>query len=366
MSDKVRVGILGGGGILGAHAPALRNVADRCEVAAVAEPRPERVGRIRELLGDVDIEKDYRDVLARDDVDAVDILLPHDMHLPATVDAAAAGKPILIEKVMARNVWECDRMIEACDQAGVSLTVCHDRRYDAHWKALKQIVDSGALGDALFWRLDHTQNVVPRTPGNPKPWIASIDRLGGGAIMSCLTHQTDALRWYGGEAQAVTCMKKTIPERMDGESIGVVVAQMQSGALAELTINWMTRCNAARDGLWYEMVHVTGSRGEAYYMSNRGTFFLPYEGDAPELDVGFESAASPAGPAFRKVKVGPDRGHVGCIREWVKLLRGEPAEITTSGRDVRGSVEIAEAAYRSVDSGQVVTLPIEPRPWRDA
>jgi len=366
MSDKVRVGVLGGGGILGAHAPALRNVADRCEVVAVAEPRGERVGRIRELLGDVDIENDYRDVLARDDVDAVDILLPHDMHMQATVDAAAAGKPVLIEKVMARNVWECDRMIEACDAAGVSLTVCHDRRYDAHWKALKQIVASGALGEPLFWRLDHTQNVVPRTPGNPKPWIASIDRLGGGAIMSCLTHQTDALRWYGGEVNSVTCMKKTIPERMEGESIGVVVAQMASGALAELTINWMTRCNVAGNGLWYEMAHVTGRDGEAYYMSNRGTFVLIYGDEAPELPVGFESGASAAGRSFRKVKVEPERGHVGCIREWVKLLRGEPNEVCTSGRDVRGSVEIAEAAYRSVDSGQIVTLPIEPRPWREA
>ena len=363
--DKVRIGILGGGGILGAHAPGFDAASDLCEVVAVAEPREGRAGRIRELLGDVDIEADYRDVLARDDVDAVDILLPHDMHMPATADAAKAGKPILIEKVMARNVWECDRMIEACDAAGVSLTVCHDRRYDAQWRALKQIVASGALGEIYFWRLDHTQNVVPRTPGNPKPWIASIDRLGGGAIMSCLTHQTDALRWYGGEAQSVTAMSKVIPERMDGESIGVVVAQMVSGALAELTINWMTRCNAAADGLWYEMVHVTGSAGEAYYMSNRGTFVLLYDDDAPELPVGFESGAAAAGPAFRKVTVEPDRGHTGCIREWVRMLRGGPSEVTTSGREVRGSVEIAEAAYRAIESGRAVTLPIAPKPWSE-
>jgi len=366
--DTVRIGILGGGGILGAHAPAFLKAADRCRVVAVAEPRPERVGRIHELLGpDVEIEADYHDVLARADVDAVDILLPHDLHLPATVDAAAAGKPVLIEKVMARNVWECDRMIEACEAAGVSLTVCHDRRYNAHWKALKEIVDSGALGEIRFWRLDHTQNVVPRTPGNPKPWIANVDRLGGGAIMSCLTHQTDALRWYGGEADGVTCLSKVVPERMDGECIGVVVAQMASGALAELTINWTTRCNVAADGLWYEMVHVTGSAGEAYYMNNRGTFFLPYEGEGPALPVGFESGAPADGSlAFRKVRVEPERGHVGCIREWVKLLRGEPNEVVTSGGAVRGSVEIAEAAYRSVASGRVVSLPIEPRPWEEA
>jgi UDP-N-acetyl-2-amino-2-deoxyglucuronate dehydrogenase len=360
---KVRIGILGGGGILGAHAPGFDAVSDLCEVVAVAEPREGRVGRIRELLGDVEIEADYHDVLARDDIDAVDILLPHDMHMQATADAAKAGKPILIEKVMARNVWECDRMIEACDTAGVSLTVCHDRRYDAQWRALKQIVDSGALGEILFWRLDHTQNVAPRTRDNPKPWIASIDGLGGGAIMSCLTHQIDALRWYGGEARSITAMSKVIPERMEGESIGVVLAQMVSGALAELTINWMTRCNVAANGLWYEMVHVTGSKGEAYYMSNRGTFVLLYDSDAPELPVGFESDAGASDTAFRKVTVEPESGHIGCIREWVKMLRGEPSEVTTGGREVRGSVEIAEAAYRAIESRRVVTLPIEPKLW---
>ncbi|MFH1569703.1 MAG: Gfo/Idh/MocA family oxidoreductase, partial [Gemmatimonadota bacterium] len=216
MADKVRIGILGGGGILGAHAPGFRQLGDQCEVVVVAEPRPGQADRIRQLLGPaVAIAGDYGEVLARDDVDAVDILLPHDLHLPATAAAAAAGKPVLIEKVMARNTWECDRMIEACEAAGVSLTVCHDRRYHADWVALKEIVDSGALGDIHHWRLMHTQNVNPRAPGGPGSWIADFDRLGGGAIMSCLTHQIDALRWYGGEVAEVTCMRKALPERMD-------------------------------------------------------------------------------------------------------------------------------------------------------
>ena len=357
---KVRIGILGGGGILGAHAPAFATVHDLCEVAAVAEPKAGNADRIRKLLGhEVRILPDYRDVLADDSVDAVDILLPHDLHMPATVAAAQAGKHVLVEKVMARNIYECDRMIEACDAAGVSLTVCHDRRYHGQWLALKQIVDSAALGEIYSWRLDHTQNVL--APENS--WIRDRNALGGGAIMSCLTHQIDALRWYGGEVRAVTGMAKVIPGRMQGEAIGAVIAQMESGALAELYINWMTRCNTAADGLWYEMVHVVGSKGEAYYMSNRGTFLLLYDADAPAPAVGYESRFAPSGLGFRKVRAGDWSGHQRCIHEWVKLLRGEPAEITTSGRDVRGSVEVAEAAYLSVQSGRTISLPIPPEPW---
>jgi len=362
MADRVRIGILGGGGILGAHGPTYAMITGQCEIAAVAEPNPGRAGAIREFFGpDVRIEKDYADVVAMDDVDAVDILLPHNLHMPAAVAAAQAGKHVFVEKVMARNIYECDRMIEACEAAGVSLTVCHDRRYDGEWIALKQIVDSGALGEIYHWRLEHNQNVAPLHGDCRITWAGTRDGIGGGAIMSCLTHQIDALRWYGGEAGAITCMTKIIPDRMEGENIGVIIAQMKSGALAELSINWATRSNAAPNGLWYEMNHVSGEKGEAYYMSGKGTFLLLH-GGGPVPPVEYEEPPPEGG--FGKVKCDPCPGHEGCIREWVKGLRGEASAITTTGRDVRKTVEFAEAACCSAETGETVSLPITPKPWR--
>ena len=226
----------------------------------VAEPNETRHQRIHDLLGrDVKIVPDYRDVLACDAIDAVDIILPHYLHLPATVAAAAAGKHVLVEKVMARNVWECDRMIEACDAAGVTLTVCHDRRYHGEWEMLKETVDSGALGEIFFWKLNHNQDVV--FPEGT--WVRSRDGLGGGAIMSCLTHQIDGLRWYAGEFDSVACMTRVTPERMEGESLGVIIATLANGALAELSINWRTHSHHGENCLWYEMVQACGTKGEA-------------------------------------------------------------------------------------------------------
>ena len=103
--------------------------------------------------------------------------------------------------------------------------------------ALKEIVDSGVLGEIFFWKLDHNQDVI--FPEGS--WVRTKDGIGGGAIMSCLTHQIDALRWYGGEVESVTCMTKVLPQRMEGELLGVMAAKMASGALAELSINWWTR-----------------------------------------------------------------------------------------------------------------------------
>ena len=372
MNQKTQIGILGGGGILGAHAPGYRKMADRCRVVAVAEPVVEKADRIRQLLGDdVTIYGHYEELLAQADVDAVDILLPHDLHMPATEAAARAGKHVLVEKVMARNIYECDRMIEACERKGVSLTVCHDRRYHAQWQGLKDIVDSGALGEIVYWKLDHNQDVNPAAMGIG--WIADRNALGGGAIMSCLTHQIDALRWYGGEVAQVNCMTRTLPERMQGETLGVVVAQMESGALAQLSINWMTRSGrdsvlntgtgGGSNALWYEMVQVCGTQGEAYYTAGKGTFFMAYEKSESAATIPCEEPLE-AG-RFVKVKTGDWVGHERCVAEWVKLVRGEPADVVTSGRAVRGTVEVAEAAYRAAESGRAVQLPIEPEPWKD-
>ena len=322
----------------------------------MAEPDPGRHDAIRALAGrDVPIVADYHEILAME-VDGVDCVLPHHLHLPATQAAAAAGKHVLTEKVMARNVWECDQMIAACDAAGVTLTVCHDRRYHGEWQAVKEVVDTGWLGDIFFWKLDHNQNVaIPATS-----WAHWKDGLGGGCIMSCLTHQIDALRWYGGEVAQVTCLTGVRPERMQGEFLGVVVGQMASGALAELSINWWTTQNQGPNRLWYELVQVCGDRGEAYRLDGRGTFLRLHDRSNDEARAKYGDAVF---EGFVEVPSGPWGGHERCLEAWVDLLRGDPSRVVTSGRDCRGTVEVAEAAYRAVETGRLVTLPIEPRPW---
>ena len=344
--DKLKVGIMGGGGIVGAHVQGYDRVKELCEVAAVAEPNAARHETIRKWFGDkVRIVPDYHELLGLKEIQAVDICLPHSLHLPATAAAAEAGKHVLVEKVMARNVWECDRMIEACDKHGVSLSVCHDRHLNSNWVALKEVVDSGVLGEIFLLKLDHNQNVaVP--PGH---WIANFDEVGGGAIMSCLTHQLDALRWYGGEPEAVNCMCKTIPERMEGEFLGLMSARMKSGALAQLSINWWTRPNSSKDGLWYEMVQICGTKGEAYYMAGRGSFVKIHDKDED----------------FVEVCNTPHDGHANLVGEWVKGLLGMTARAVPDGRSARGAVELAEAAYLAAAAKAEVKFPVVPTPWAD-
>lgn len=358
MNTKVlRIGILGAGEILRTYAAGLDKVRDRATVVAVSRANPARTEDVHRLFGpDVMIVGDNRAVIERDDVDAIINLLPHNLHMSTTIEAARAGKPVLVEKIMARNVWECDRMIAACEKAGVTLTVSHDRRYNGEWMAMKNIIDSGVLGDIFFWKLDHNQDV----PIPPTSWAYWKDGIGGGCIMSCLTHQIDGLRWYGGEVEAVTCLSAVRPERLQGEFAGVIAAKMKSGALAELSINWWTRSHTGNNCLWFEMVQACGTRGEAYRMSGKGTFIRLHTAD----DAALKKYGPTVKDGFVMVESGTWGGHERLIGEWVRLLRGEPAEISTSGRECRGTVEVAEAAYHSLNKGKLIHLPIKPRKWK--
>lgn len=352
---KFGIGICGAGSILDAYAPALAANADRCVVKAVCvSSKAKNATRIQEKLGnDLEIYENWDEMYARDDIDAVIINLPHDLHLPATRAAAKAGKHVLCEKVMARNVEECKQMIRSCEDAGVSLVIGHDRRYFPEWKALKDIIDSGTLGNILFYKLEHNQNVI--FPKNS--WVFKSERLGGGAIMSCLTHQIDALRWFGGEIASVACLTVTEPERMEGECIGAILAQMKGGQLATLSINWHTTSNRSRNGLWYEFIHVCGTDGEAYFMSDKGTFVKTYDASDKAL---FEYTLPQTDRGFVKIEIPASKApHTVLVTEWLKYLAGEPADIRTFGTDCIGTVEVAQAAYRSRDSHTFQYLPIE-------
>ena len=96
-------------------------------------------------------------------------------------------------------------------------------------------------------------------------------------------------------------------------------------------------------------------------MHGRGAFAMVYEDPGALERLGVEGAVPEQG--FARLKVDEGRGHVGCVVEWVKMLRGEAHTVRTSGQDCRETVAVAEAAYRSVETGQHVNLPIAPQPW---
>jgi UDP-N-acetyl-2-amino-2-deoxyglucuronate dehydrogenase len=361
---KVRIGIIGTGEIFESHSRGFLLNKDLVDVIAVSAQsyNDESRKRVSKLLGksesDIQYFTDYNKMLSEAEIDAVDILLPHHLHAPATIASAKKGIHVLVEKPMARNIKECDEMIDACNCNGITLTVCHDRRYSKAWKTIKDILDKGLIGDHIYYRLEHNQNVT-FPEGH---WVRSKEFLGGGAVMSCLTHQIDALRWYGGEVESVTCMTKTIPSRMEGDLIGIIAAKMKSGALAQLSINWHATSDVSINvvgtcdkAMWFEFIQIIGSAGELYYMHNDGVYIKRYKSHDGQYE--FDKKGKVKG--FELYYSGKDVfGHNEMITQWIRMLANLDSNILTPGADSRKTVEVAEAAYKAEREGMVVSLPL--------
>ena len=93
-----------------------------------------------------------------------------------------------------------------------------------------------------------------------------------------------------------------------------------------------------------------------------GTFVLLNEKPKHKLPFKCEGKCSVEG--FKRVKSSTWGGHERCVSEWLKLVAGLPAKVVTSGKEVRGTVEVAEAAYKSVTEKRTIKLPLKPRPWK--
>lgn len=127
--NKLRIGIIGAGGIFRSLHQPYYQMTHRAQIVAVSDVREEAARDVAAVFG-AEAYTDYRDLLARDDVDAVDICTHPKPHCEMTLAAARAGKHVLVEKPMCRTVAEADAMIAACKEAGVVLQVAYMLRFN--------------------------------------------------------------------------------------------------------------------------------------------------------------------------------------------------------------------------------------------
>jgi len=152
----LRVGVIGGGRITGLHALAYDDY-PKAEVYAVCDV-DEDVARTRAQERGVERRfTDYREMLAKSAIDAVEVITPHHLHAAMTVDALEAGKHVSVQKPMALNVTECDAMIDAAERTGKNLRVFENFQYYPPMAKAKELLDSGEIGEPISMRLKTIQ-----------------------------------------------------------------------------------------------------------------------------------------------------------------------------------------------------------------
>jgi predicted dehydrogenase len=186
------------------YEPVMKVVAGRTEA---------KVKEAAERLGWEEYATRWEDVIARKDIDIIDICTPGDSHMPIAIAAAEAKKNILCEKPLANTLADAEKMWNAATKAGVIHMLCHNYRRCPAVALAKQLIDAGKIGKIYHYRGTYLQDWIV-DPAFPRVWRLVKSRAGSGSLGDILSHTMDLSRYLVGEPVEVNGMLETfITER---------------------------------------------------------------------------------------------------------------------------------------------------------
>ena len=338
------VGIAGAGTIGAVHAAALDEIQD-ARLVAVAEAREVTGRKLAEAHGAA-WHADLGELLGRSDVDVVLICTPSGLHPDQAVEAARAGKHVIAEKPMATTLEGADRMIQACKEGGVSLTVIFQYRFNRGALRLKRAVEAGLFGRPVlgnaFVHWHRTQAYYEERGG----WRGTWTLDGGGALMNQSIHAVDLLQWILGPVESICGFTETLAHEIEAEDTASAALRFASGALG--TIQGTT--SAHRDSPL--RIEIRGTGGGATLEGSRLAVWQP--GREEEILSGSDLEPLPESRATEPL----GSAHRRQLKEIFAALR-EGRDPPIPGQEARKAVEIVLGIYRSATSGQRVFFPLE-------
>jgi len=293
--------------------------------------RAKRELAVKGTFGTVD------EVLESPKIDAIDAALPHGMHEDVAVKAAEAGKHMMVEKPLTRNLAEADEMIEAAERAGIKLMVAEWQRFAPSIVKALEFIDEGLLGEVFLvcvYQLDFAKITG---------WRLNKEKAGGGNLIDSGIHAVNALRLLGGADVELVFSQTTrfVLKEMEGEDTSVTVIRFKNGTVGNLITSWGISTPGPHayftvygtDGSLWEKL---GSDGGLYIRSSK----LP---DASEEPV--------------KVNLPKVSGFDAECRHFVECILQDKEPIT-GPKEARADLELVVVAYRSAQTGMPVRLPL--------
>lgn len=237
MSKPLNIGLVGYGFMGRTHTNGYKRVGDffpelayRPVLKAVCGRTEDKAKDFADQWGYESYETDWKKLITRDDIDAIDICTPNDQHAEIAIAAAEAGKMVLCEKPLARTAEESQPMVDAVEKAGVANTVWYNYRRVPAVSLAKQIIDSGKLGKIFHYRANFLQDwtISEDLPqGGAALWRLDAKAAGSGVTGDLLAHCIDTAIWLNGSIQDVSAMTETfIKERVHtatGEKMPVTI-----------------------------------------------------------------------------------------------------------------------------------------------
>jgi len=321
MKEKYRVGIIGCGGMSRAHANAYKALPEMTEIVAAADISEEQLKKFSDDYGIANLYTDYHEMLAKENLDIVDICTWPRLHAQMTIDSAESGvKGIICEKPMALSMAEADAMVEACDKSGTKLAIGHQLRFGGQYQKAKEIIQNGEIGEPIIFH----------------------GICAGADLLSNATHTVDLLRLLANDQPA-----KWVIGQIDCRS----KKQRYAHYVEDFAI-----------GYWE---YSDGSRGfiEAGTHTMSGYHHIYVDGTDGQLELG-----ASGGPALRVRGKGDSdwripefsgkNPSVGAAEEMVNCIK-ENREHLSSGRQGRAAHELLLSIFESSRQRALVELPLK-------
>ena len=252
MPKPLNIGMIGYGFMGRAHSNAYCKVGNFFDLEyqpvlkAACARDADRAKAFADNWGYESVETDWRRLIERDDIDAIDICTPNNLHKDISIAAAAAGKMILCEKPLSMNAAEGEEMCRAVESAGVANMVWYNYRRVPAVTLAKNLIDEGRLGKIFHYRAVFLQDwtISSDLPqGGEGLWRLDVDAAGSGVTGDLLAHCIDTALWLNGGISQVSAMTETfIKERMHNltgevEKVGIddacaFLARFGNGSLA--------------------------------------------------------------------------------------------------------------------------------------
>ena len=264
--DKTRVGIIGVGQIGKKHVWVYSGM-PHVEIAAVADINEAEARRVAGENGIASVYTDFRQLLARDDIVAVDVCLHNNFHMPVAVAALEAGKHVFCEKPMAGAYVDAERMLTTARECGLMLCIQNREYFFNETKAAKALIDGGHLG-----RLYHARSTGHRRRGRPyvdgygTPFFVQKETASGGALYDMGVYHISVVLYLLGNPEVLRISGKTYQEMpMDAtrrahsgynvEELGMGLVRLSDNMTLDIIEAWAIQLDA------FEGAFVVGSEG---------------------------------------------------------------------------------------------------------
>jgi UDP-N-acetyl-2-amino-2-deoxyglucuronate dehydrogenase len=365
MTDKLRFALIGCGVIGPTHAEAINSLPD-AELVAVADIIPARAQKLADKYG-VKAYTDVQEMLAREQLDVVNICVPSGLHGEIACQAMRTGKHVIIEKPMEIRLETIDEMLRVQREANVKLAVISQHRFDPASMHVHRLLEEQAFG-----RLVLGNTLVPwwrsQAYYDSGAWRGTWALDGGGVLMNQAIHSIDLLQWFMGPVKSIYAYTDTLVHSMETEDVAVAVLRFANGAPGTIAAT-----TGAYPGV-SNRIEIFGDKGSAIIEDDRLSYLHlarddqeeigaygttdksvgarpPGEDEAPLADAQanatVSTARNPAALSFRS--------HALQIADMIRAIREDGTPLV-DGYAARRSVQIILGIYESARTHQEVIL----------